>query len=243
MKIPLKTNSLPFILVLTFNVIKKCAIRVIASDNAWMNTNYVNSRYEVKPGQQSIKINFPLSGVVTNLEINCECDGVSNGSCMQLTDIQTMPLPIKQIYLTPADAKYFSFLKEFVQQSGALAPGIYQNKDHTATIELYDIIKDKNGKELKTPARVDHDSGVVQISKKAFDQFSVPMRMFIGAHERVHYSYNTTNEMDCDKNAVNITKAWGFPKLETLYAATKIFPDDATSRARTLNIDQLLNTE
>lgn len=241
MKIPLVANDMPFNIVLSFQINKRCAINVRISDDDIPNTDYLNSRYDLRDGIKTISAGLPITGKRMSMTITCEADASKQCSCFQLLGIKTEKLVEKQIYLSQPDKEYFDYARWFVKNMGSLSPGLYKNDSGSATFRLFDVIIDDVEGEIQTPARVDHVTGEVQMSKRHMSQYSVPMNMFILTHERVHYSFNTKNEQECDRNAVNIVRAMGFPRLETIYAATKIFPDDRAGRSRTTQIGYLLD--
>ena len=84
---------------------------------------------------------------------------------------------------------------------------------------------------LTTPARVGHTSGIIEVSRKHFLTYTVPMRILILLHEFSHKYLNhkigraTSDEVAADINALYIYLAHGFPDLEAHQAFLYVFKD------------------
>ncbi|MBL4574814.1 MAG: hypothetical protein JKY51_01775 [Opitutaceae bacterium] len=63
----------------------------------------------------------------------------------------------------------------------------------------------------------------VQISHKAFKRFSIPVRVAILSHEGCHFFRNTRSEKVADLCGIKYYLDYGFPTIEAVYAATKVF--------------------
>ena len=81
------------------------------------------------------------------------------------------------------------------------------------------------GKPLKTPARISRHDGVIEISKKYFKQYTVPMRMAILLHEFAHFYLNNNprDESEADLNALTIYLSMGYPRIEAYQAWLEVF--------------------
>ena len=97
-------------------------------------------------------------------------------------------------------------------------------------IDIYDTITHSNGTELNTPARIAKNNGVIEISKKAFDTYTVPMRMAILLHEFSHYyvNENMDDESEADLNGLLIYLSLGYPRIEAHEAWLDVFMDSAS---------------
>jgi len=87
------------------------------------------------------------------------------------------------------------------------------------------IISSKSGKELQTPARINKDNGVIQVSQKKFTPDTVAMRMAILLHEYSHFYVNKDidNESEADLNGLLIYLGLGYPRFEGHEAYLKTF--------------------
>jgi hypothetical protein len=92
-------------------------------------------------------------------------------------------------------------------------------------IELLPTIIDSKGKELTTPARISRMTGRIQVSKKHFDEYTVPMRFAILCHEFAHFYVNEdmTDESEADINGLLIYLGLGYPRIEACEAFLEVF--------------------
>lgn len=222
MQFKVYTYGLPQTIVLSLNANSDVNVRGFDPDRA--NTDYFNQEIDnaaIKALKGNIEINCPL---VPDQYMLVELTGDA-----QLLKIGAKPLPIRKLYLAPDDEAYLHCNEWFSLWCGSKPPGDYQHDN--IVFEYFNVIAD-NGVPQQTPARMDHVTGIPQIAKSYFDNYAVPMRVFILEHEWVHFKKNTINEQEADENALNICLSRGYPKMEMIYAATKIFGDDAQSQAR-----------
>ena len=63
----------------------------------------------------------------------------------------------------------------------------------------------------------------VQISQRLFKTFTIPVRVAILSHEGCHWFLNSRSETTADLCGIRHYLDYGFPKIEAVYAATKIF--------------------
>ena len=82
---------------------------------------------------------------------------------------------------------------------------------------------------MKTPARIGHKSGRIEVSKVAFDKYTIPMRMAILLHEFSHVFKNPktnleiSNEVGADINALYIYLGLGFSKIDAITVYANVF--------------------
>ena len=75
---------------------------------------------------------------------------------------------------------------------------------------------------------------------------SIPVRIAILSHEGCHFFLNTRSEKEADLCGIRYYLDYGFPKIEAVYAATKVFAmrPDAIGKAhvnRTKDIMQFID--
>jgi hypothetical protein len=101
----------------------------------------------------------------------------------------------------------------------------YRSDDGQYFIQLKQQIKDANGKVLGTPARIGRRTGVIQVSKTQFEQFTIPMRMAILLHEFSHFYLNEKmdDEMEADLNGLLVYLGLGYPRIEAYQAFLETF--------------------
>ncbi len=237
MKFPLYANGIPNTTVLCFNVDSVTAdLDIRGVDPTRANTVYFDQRIDrsaIIALNGCIEMNIPLPpDKFMMVEIT---DAEKNTTTAKLKSISTIPLRTKTIYLTPEDEEYVNCAEWFACHSGEIAIGKAPSRgkiEFHVFWQMTDYYPNGQPYLSETPARVDHETGIVEVAKKFFDNYTIPMRVFILMHERVHFSKDTVSEEECDKNALNICLCLGYPKLELVQAATKIFPETPETKKR-----------
>jgi hypothetical protein len=94
-------------------------------------------------------------------------------------------------------------------------------------IEYLPVITNHNGRVLTTPARISKVTGRIQVSKKQFDDYTVPMRFAILCHEFSHFyvNENMDDESEADINGLLIYLGLGYPRIEGYQAFLEVFKD------------------
>jgi hypothetical protein len=120
---------------------------------------------------------------------------------------------------------FVEFAQRFAFNIDELEPNIYTSADRNFYINLMPTITGKNGQELNTPARISKRTGVIQVSKKAFDSMTIPMRIAILMHEFSHFYLNETmdDEIEADLNGLLIYLGLGYPRIEAYQAFLETF--------------------
>jgi LPXTG-motif cell wall-anchored protein len=92
-----------------------------------------------------------------------------------------------------------------------------------------------------TPARVNHKTGYIFVSKAHFDKLEPVYREFVLAHEEGHLVLNTSNEEAADQYAVNKLLKKGYPLSKIMQSLTRVLNYDKPGHyGRTLNVFSLL---
>jgi hypothetical protein len=81
------------------------------------------------------------------------------------------------------------------------------------------------GSEQTTPARIDVDSGLIEVSKKHFMDYTIPNRMAILLHEfsHIYLNDNIDDEVEADLNGLLIYLGLGYPRIEAFEVFAKTF--------------------
>jgi hypothetical protein len=173
-------------------------------------------------GVKIIKAPLPISPDKLTIVAYDATNGSQTG--IRISDVSVSALDKKIVaFNTPDDYEFFRFLENFNKRSGYTPPGSYQSENKKFTIKYSTVLYNDKGNPLTTPARVFRDSKIMEFSKPQFDKMTVPMRMFIGLHERAHIRVNTRDEHKADHYALSIYLGMGYPKSEAMYAFTKVF--------------------
>jgi hypothetical protein len=235
-------NKLPFSLIVKVKSKSPETIRIKAKDNRKPSTLYIN-RKGVVNGEREFELKFPLSPSSLIVSVFNEKNGnfpSNEDSSFEVSEIKVEKLKTYELWTTEESRNFIQFAKEFAENasvlsSGSTTPHIYRSNDAKFTIDYYDIIRDKvTGKKLSTPARIGHNSGIIEVSKKHFLSYTVPMRMVILLHEFAHKFLNPTigrpisYETGADIQALNIYLSLGFSELEAHQAFLYVFKNADT---------------
>lgn len=239
---PIKTNKRPITIKVGVKTASPQMIRIVASDLDKQNTfpTFYENRKGIVNGYREFEIKMPQSPTNTLLTIYNQANGLKrNGEDRsfkvvsgKITNIKTCP-----IWLSPEAVSFLKFAKKFAENAsnftaGDRVPHIYRSEDGQFTIDYYIRIRDrKTGRFVSTPARIGHNTGVIEVSKKSFLKYSVPMRLIILLHEFSHKWMNPTigrkisYETGADINALNIYLSEGYPDIEAHLAFLYVFKD------------------
>ena len=151
-------------------------------------------------------------------------------------DTKVVPLKIYPIWLSPDDRSFIEFAEWFSNNAGILSatnpdgvPSIYKSSNGKYEIDYFNIITNKNGSTVTTPARIGHKSGIIEVSKSDFIRYTVQGRMAILLHEYSHKFVNeksglkATDEIGADINALNIYLSLGYSPMEAHLVFLKVF--------------------
>jgi len=231
----LKTFGLPIQLVMVVKDFRNQPIRLKAYHPTHPNTVYCDIRNEY---DYHVKKLIPLKFPITPEDSMALELSYADGSQLQLESLKTEVLKSQPLLISADNIEFLRFAETFAEQAGYVKAGVFSDPHNKFQIEYApEIVYERDGKKYTTPARVDHDTGVVSAAQKDFIRYTIPMRVFILMHERFHYAHNVENESYPDKMAGIVCVRAGFPKDEISYAATKIFSDTEENRQRALELN------
>lgn len=244
MKFEIFSHDVSLTVLLTFSIEKVSpstdnppCIYIKVCDDTVKNACYHNRKIPVqKNGELKVILNTPVTA--SGKMIVDVTAGNNNPSKFYLKKIQTKYLDTNDGVFSEQELKFINSAEYFAKHCSEFNTGVWH--DGVNKFILMDEIKE-NGEVINTPARVNHDTGEIEINKKDFSNYTVPMRMFILMHERTHYIENNTDEINSDIKAVKALLNRGYPKMEMVYAATKIFPDTPVNRQRVNSLVGFIN--
>ena len=182
-------------------------------------------------GYDTIKVKIPKMPPAVVVEIYNEANGnLDFDSTFKIGDVQVEP--IKQMFsiskIMDNNVNSFAeFSDDFAENAGILSAqnSVYISPDGKFRIDYKDVIRDENGKELRTPARINTKSGIIEIAKKHYISYTVPGRKAINWHEFSHLwrNVNASDEIEADKNAVLIYLGMGNPTIEAYNVFLRVF--------------------
>jgi len=165
-------------------------------------------------------ITFPLPISPTELELYIKGD-------VKVRQVRLMGLRPPKIKLQKETFDFIQHVFDFCKNFNRVDTGIYTDKYGRFPIVLSaQILNRETKKPMNTPARISRATGQIEVSQEKFGKYTVPIQVFILFHERSHYELQTSNELECDLQALQWYLGFGFPQTEAIYANTKIFSGD-----------------
>ena len=236
----------PFHLILGLRILKPLSLRITVFDS---NTKRVYAQRRLKLAKSlDLKMKMPI--VPDELTARIVAENETPGqTAFALERIEVKPDTKCPLELTEDDRKFIAFIKWFATELPRLEAGekgtIYQSEGFS--ILYLDQLKD-GGTELTTPARIDRNSGMIEVSKKAIVDFTVPMLMIMLLHEYGHKYKNPefgkaiANELTADIIAVHMALNLGFDftEVENCYRAVFAKKDTELNRKRMKAISEFI---
>jgi len=252
----LETNGNPQTLYITIECNGSKRFRVWAEEYQKRNSKYADREITVD-GKRTIFFSLP----VTPKQLFVGCKNVANVNDNDFTvSILKAPLSEYDIYKDSETREFLDFATEFATTCGYINPSpkgtIFQPKGSQFRIKYFPVIIDYNsGRAINTPARIGHNTGIIEVAKSKFDRYTIPMRIVILLHEFSHKYKNPkiglpiSNEYGADLNALYIYLGSGYSKIDAICVFAKVFlkaqTDDNIKRMRKLQdyIERFENQE
>lgn len=233
-KVPTRYEELTLIIKVVTNSAESIRIQVIDADQP--NTCYTDRSKEVS-GESIFFVRMPVSGNEALVSVFNEKNGnVSSDedNSFEVVSINKEQLEKKLDVVdlgNPLVKSFVNFSTRFCYNAGTLNSGEYTSDDQKFLIKYLPTIED-GGQEQTTPARIDIDSGIIEISKRQFLDFSVPNRMAILLHEfsHVYLNDNVDDEVEADLNGLLIYLGLGYPRIEAFEVFAKTFMNAPTEQ-------------
>jgi hypothetical protein len=230
MKLNIKSDK-PIVLLVDFYAPKPAIIGIKGYEKDKANTLHIDRKYgsEEKPftGRTTLKFPFPNRFGRLKLEVVNMLTGSKDVVIEKISHVNLKP---KDLTVSPLTRSFIKFAQEFAKAVGHSEPGLYASDDQKFQISLLDKIRDyQTGEVLDTPARINHQTGLIEVSKTDFDAMTVTNRFYILLHEYVHYANNTTDEVECDLLAAKTCMELGYSAIECLYSVSKLFMYNTTA--------------
>lgn len=226
----LNTDEQSMTLFVTIKCSGKKRFRVWAEECEKRNSKYVDREISVD-GQRTVFFSLP----VTPKQMFVGCKNVSNIKDEDFTvTIMQTPLNGYDVNLDGEAKEFLEFATKFSQTCGYIDPSpkgtIFQPKDSKFRIKYFPVIIDyASGRAIGTPARIGHNSGIIEVAKNKFDRYTIPMRLVILLHEFSHKYRNPkiglkiSNEIGADINALYIYLGAGWSKIDAICVFSKVF--------------------
>lgn len=241
------SNKKKFSLSFTVSSTFPQKVKVMAFDKRKPHSYYYNTAGTVDKKGRSFNLGFPLSPNELVVRIFPEKfssynDYINYGNpiekSLKVTNTKLGELKTYPLWLSKGDLSFIKFAENFATNAAIYSatqkgdiPSVYKSDDGQFTIYYFDVIKDKQGKIVHTPARIGHNSGSIEVSKKDFLNYTIQGRMAILLHEYAHKFINPkkglkmSDETGADINALNIYLSRGYSPVEAHLVFLKVFSD------------------
>lgn len=228
MVIPVPSHKSRFTIKLGIRAFHPFILGIVAFDPTRPNTHYFRrkvsfhaSQFKSGEAHREIHIPLPVSPETLAVELVNKTTGYDEG--FQIDKFEVEKMPSAEVWATPERHRFMDFAIKFAQKAGYTPAGFYNSPNNEFLIQYLPDITDEDGDELVTPARIHRQMPRVQLSKRLFRRFSVPVRAAILSHEGCHFFRNTRSEKIADLCGMKYYLDYGFPTIEAVYAATKVF--------------------
>jgi hypothetical protein len=223
-------------LIINVHTVQPETIRVKVVDSEQPNTVFTD-RYRTIEGDSVFLVRLPVSGNYVNVYVYNEKNGNYNSgvdTSFEVTSITKEQLDKKLDVIDFGNSyvrSFVNFATRFSYNAGTLPTGTYVSDDKQFVIKYFPIISD-DGVEQTTPARIDIDTGVIEVSKRQFLEYTVPNRMAILLHEFSHIflNENVDDEVEADLNGLLIYLGLGYPRIEAFEVFGKTFMNAPTDQ-------------
>jgi hypothetical protein len=204
----------------------------IKVSDAQQEHTFYTKRYAKINGKQTFFIRLPQSPKIADLIIYNDISKDLNlqDDTFKINNIQIVTLKKTPLNLSKQTISFIRFAQEFSEMAGVLEASIkgevYISDNGKFRIDYFDEIRNElTGNVISTPARISQISGRIEVSKKAFISYSVPMRMAILLHEFSHFyiNKNPQSEVQADLNGMKLYLAIGYPRIDAYNVFLNVF--------------------
>jgi len=247
-----KTYNQPSILHIGVETAYPKKMYLVVRDKRYPETQFTN-RYMTVDGKQEFEVYMPIAPKLAEVIVASEDEtrGAMYDDQYRIYKAKRTPLVKGENF--SADGRkssvndFIVFAEEFSNKANYLSAGgsMYTSDDGKYKIKYFDVIIDRTGKKLQTPARISNRTGIIEVSKEHFEEYTVPMRMAILLHEFSHFYLNDdhSDEIEADMNALAIYLERGYPAIDAYNVFTTVFANSPTdlNKARFKRIDAFIS--
>jgi hypothetical protein len=242
--VPTRHEELTLLIKVRTNTPEKIRIKVTDADQP--NTAFTD-RFKTIEGESIFFIRMPVSPNNALVHVYNEKNGnlpVGQDNSIEVTSITKESLDKKLDVIdfsNPLVRSFVNFATRLSYNAGSMPSGDYISDDKKFVIKFPAVIED-NGVEQATPARIDIDTGIIEVSKKQFLDFTIPNRMAILLHEfsHVYLNDNVDDEVEADLNGLLIYLGLGYPRIEAFEVFAKTFLNTPTEQNK-IRFDRIKN--
>jgi hypothetical protein len=232
MESSITTKHAPISIRIKVKTLSPIKLHIVVSDASNPKRQFTN-RYNTVKGEETFVIRMPLSSEKALVQVYSDRLGKTASvdkekALFEVISIDKIPLE-RRLEVSdmgnPLMRSFVRFAQKFSYMVQELDPNLYGSDDERYFIRLLPVIKSRDGKKLRTPARIGAKTGIIEVSKEAFDNMTVPMRFAILMHEFSHFYLNDEmkDEMEADLNGLLIYLGLGYPRIEAYQAFLETF--------------------
>jgi hypothetical protein len=233
-KVPTRYEEMTLLIQIRTNNPETIRIKVVDEDQP--NTVFTD-RYRTINGESVFFVRLPVSGNNSLVYVFNEKNGnlpIGQDDSLEVISITKKELDKKLDVIdlsNPLVKSFVNFATRFSYNAGSLPSGTYTSDDKKFIIRYLNTITE-NGREQTTPARIDIDRGIIEVSKRQFLEFTIPNRMAILLHEfsHVYLNDNVDDEVEADLNGLLIYLGLGYPRVEAFEVFAKTFMNAPTQQ-------------
>ena len=231
--VPTRHEELTLVIKVYTNSAVNIKLKVVDADQP--NTTFTD-RIKNVDGESIFFVRMPISpktALVYGQDNSFEVDSISKEMLEKKLDVIDFGNPLVRSFV--------NFATKFSYNAGSISSGTYVSDDNKFVIKYMPVIED-NGQEQTTPARIELNTGVIEVSKKQFIEFTVPNRMAILLHEfsHVYLNNNVDDEVEADLNGLLIYLGLGYPRIEAFEVFASTFMN-APSEQNKVRFDKIKN--
>ena len=200
------------------------ALSVQDADNSGV---VLTDRTGVIRGQQVYYVRMPICPDIALIEVEGQT------SALEIDNIEVMHLPTdfsSELFQRKDVQSFINFAEEFSYNANFIdADASYFSDDERYEIKYLEVITE-NGEVDPTPARISQKTGVIEVSKRDFLRYTIPMRMAILLHEFAHFYVNKemTDEVEADKHSLTLYMGLGYPRIDAYNVYLDVFETTPT---------------
>lgn len=209
---------------------QKIRLKMWDADNP---KTYLTDRYMTVSGLSAFEIMLPVAPKKAMVSVFSEQKGTFRIGEITENKLKTRLDLINM--LSPSVRSFIKFSQDFAYNCSYLDAGqTYMSDDKQFFIELLPQITSESGKVINTSARINKQTGIIQVSKRDFDSYTFPMRMAVLLHEYSHVNINDNvdDESEADLNGLLIYLGLGYPRVEAFEAWADVFEGAPTAQNR-----------
>lgn len=221
-------------IAVTVQVARPIRLRLKVVDAEKPLTEFTN-RFKTVKRSFKFFVRLPLTPKTLLIKLSDDENGGDISNRVKVVSIQKLGLEkrMDEVDINSYSVMCFvNFAQKFAFNSSYLKPNVFVSDDCGYRIEYLPTIINSDGREIRTPARISKDTGRIQVSKKLFNTYTVPMRMAILLHEFAHFYLNKDidNEVEADLNGLLIYLGLGYPRIDGYEAFLQVFEDTPTQQ-------------